>query len=37
MSTAPLADTVSADAADRHGHRLLPIGKKTVSSSHLGL
>ncbi|WP_030461559.1 hypothetical protein [Kitasatospora sp. NRRL B-11411] len=37
MSTAPLADTVSADAADRHGHRFLLIGQKTVSSSHLGL
>ncbi|WP_033218590.1 hypothetical protein [Kitasatospora phosalacinea] len=37
MSTEPLADTVSADAADRHGHRFLLIGKKTIFSYHLGL
>ncbi|ROR33866.1 hypothetical protein [Kitasatospora cineracea] len=34
MSTAPLADTVSAD---RHGHRFLLIGKTTIFSYHLGL
>ncbi|QKW18040.1 hypothetical protein HUT16_02240 [Kitasatospora sp. NA04385] len=36
MSTAPLPDTLSA-AADRHGHRFLLIGRKTVFSYHLGL
>lgn len=36
MTTEPLPDTVSA-AADRHGHRFLLIGKKTIFSYHLGL
>ncbi|MEV0537667.1 hypothetical protein [Kitasatospora sp. NPDC050463] len=37
MSTEPLPDTLSADAAGRHGHRFLLIGKKTIFSYHLGL
>ncbi|MGW4805544.1 hypothetical protein [Kitasatospora sp. NPDC004272] len=36
MSTGPLPDTLSA-TGDRHGHRFLLIGKKTVFSYHLGL
>ncbi|MFC8723439.1 hypothetical protein, partial [Kitasatospora sp. NPDC057198] len=37
MSTEHLPDTLSADAADRHGHRFLLIGRKKVFSYHLGL
>lgn len=37
MAAESLPDTVSSTAADKHGHRFLLIGKKTIFSYHLGL